>query len=67
MSSRKYSTIWIDTNPTYLLNESGFLNPNTIFLLNGTFMPSCLSKFIETRRKKNSINLINLNYEKPNK
>ena len=34
MSSHEYSTIWIDLNPTCLINMSKIHNPNTTCLLN---------------------------------
>ena len=64
MSIHDYLTIWVNTNSTYLLNESRFLNPNTTYLLNGLVMSTYLSDFIKMKRKKNSINQIDMNYEK---
>ena len=34
MSTHEYSTIWVNINPTQLLNESRFFNSNTTCLLN---------------------------------
>ena len=65
MLTHEYSTIWVNPNLTYLLNRSRFLNPNTTHLLNGSVMSTGLSNFI--KQKKNSINQIYMNYEKPNK
>lgn len=33
--SFKYYVIWVNTNPTYLVNRSGLLNPNMTYSLNG--------------------------------
>ena len=66
VSTHKYSTIWVNPNPTCLLNGSGILNPNTIHLLNELVVLTCLSDFIKMKRKKTnfSINQIDMNYEK---
>ena len=56
--THEYPTIWVNTNLTCLLNGSRFLNPNTTHLLNELVVSTCLSK-----RKKNSINQIDMNYE----
>ena len=73
MSTHKYSTIWVDTNPTHLLNELKFYNPNMACLLNRLVMSTHLSNFIKAKKKTKkqnktnfSINLIYLNYKKPN-
>ena len=57
-----YLTIWVNTNPTCLLN-GGFLNPNTTYLLNLLVVLTHISNFI--KEVFFSINLIDLNYEKP--
>ena len=67
MFTYEYSTIWINPNRTYLLNGLGFFNLNITHLLNGLVMLACLLDFIKTKKKKNSINQIDMNYEKPNK
>ena len=59
------SDIWVNTNPTCLLNGSRFFNPNTTHLLNGSVVLTCLLDFIKMKKKKNSINQIDMNYEKP--
>ena len=41
-----------DTNPTRLLNGSGFLNPNVTYILNGLVVLICLSNFIKMKKKK---------------
>ena len=64
--TNEYSTIWVNTNPTCLLNRSKFLNFNTTCLLNESVVSIHLSDFIKVKKKKNSINEIDLNYEKPN-
>ena len=64
MSIYEYLTIWVNTNPMCLLNGLRFLNPNMTHLLNGLVVSTCLLDFIKTR-KKNSINQIDMNYEKP--
>ena len=46
---------------TCLLNGSKFFNPNTTHLLNGLVVSTCLLDFI--KKKKNSINQIDMNYE----
>ena len=51
MSTHDYPTIWINTNPTCLLNRSRFINRNTTHLLNGSIVLTCLSDFI--KKKKN--------------
>ena len=61
VSTHEYPTIYVNTNPTYLLNGSRFLNPNTTHLLNESVVSTCLSDFI---KKKISINQIDMNYEK---
>ena len=67
MSTREYLTIWVNTNPTCLLNE-GFLDPNMTCLLNMLVMSTHLSNFMKTDFFFFfSINLIDLNYEKQNK
>ena len=43
--------MWVDTNLTCLLNESIFLNPNIIYLLNGSIVLTCLSDFIKMEKK----------------
>ena len=68
VSTYEYSTIQVNHNLTCLLNELGFFNLNTIHLLNGSVISTCLSDFIKTKKKKNfSINQIDMNYEKLNK
>ena len=70
IDSHRYSTIWVNSNPTCLLNGSGFFNPNTTYLLNGLVVLTCLSDFIKMKKKEKtnfSINQIGMNYEKPNK
>ena len=50
----EYSTIWVNrlnANPTCLLNGSGFLNPNTIYLLNRSVVSTCLLDFIKKKKK----------------
>ena len=56
--THEYLIIWVNTNLTCLLNGSRFLNPNTTHLFNELVVSTCLSK-----RKKNSINQIDMNYE----
>ena len=56
MSTHDYPTIWINTNPTCLLNGSRFLNRNTTHLLNGSIVLTCLLDFIKKKKK-------NLGYE----
>ena len=53
VSTHGYSIIWVSPNWTCLLNELGFFNPNTIHLLNGSVISTCLSNFIKTKKKKN--------------
>ena len=67
--THEYLTIWINFNLTCLLNESGFFNFNTTYLLNGSVVSTCLLDFIPKKKKKTnfSINQININYEKQNK
>ena len=50
MSTHDYSTIWINTNPTCLLNGSRFLNRNTTHLLNWSIVLTCLSDFIQKKK-----------------
>ena len=50
-----------------LLNGSRFLNLNMTCLLNGSIVSTYLSNFIKMKKKKNSVNQMNLNYEKPKK
>ena len=52
VSTYEYSTIWVNHNLTCLLNELGFFNLNTIHLLNGSVISTCLSDFIKTKKKK---------------
>ena len=52
MSTHRYLIIWINPNPTCLLNGSGFLNPNTTHLLNGLVVLTCLLDFIKMKKKK---------------
>ena len=64
--------MYINTNPTCLLNELGFLNPNTTCLLNESIVLTHLlngSDFYQSKpkKKKNSINPIDLDHEKSNK
>ena len=50
MSINEFSTIWVNTNLTHLLNESRFLNPNTTCLLNGLVVSTNLSDFIKVKK-----------------
>ena len=47
----EFLAIWVNPNPTYLLNGSGFLNPNTIHSLNGLVLSTCLLYFIIKKKK----------------
>jgi len=47
MSIHEYSTIWVNTNLTYLLNGSRFFNPSITHLLNKLIVLTCLSDFIK--------------------
>ena len=68
MSIYEYLTRWVNNNPTHLLNESRFLNPNMTCLSNDSLVLIRLSDFIKQKKITNfSINQIDLNYEKPNK
>ena len=75
VSTHKYSTIstiWVNTNPTHLLNGSRFINPNTTCLLKKLVMLTRFSDFIKAKKKKKNIyiyniNQIDLNYKKSNK
>ena len=61
MSTHEYLTIWVNTNPTCLLNGSRFLNPNTTYLLKKSVMLTCLSNFIKMKKKTNKqINIFNI-------
>ena len=51
VSIHEYSTIWVNTNPTCLLNELRFLNPNTTYLLNRPIVSTCLLDFIKMKKK----------------
>ena len=51
VSTYDYPTIWVNTNPTCLLNESRFFNSNKIHLLNGLVVLTCLSDFIKMKKK----------------
>ena len=51
-------TIWVDTNLTYLLNRSKFINPNMTCLLNGSLMSARLSYFIKAKKKYKKKNLV---------
>ena len=51
VSTHKYLTIYVNTNPTCLLNELRFLNPNTTHLLNGLVVSIYLSDFIKIKKK----------------
>ena len=51
VSTHEYSTIWVNTNPTCLLNRSKFLNPNMTYLLNGSIVSTCLSYFMKMKKK----------------
>ena len=51
MSTHEYPTIWVNTNPTCLLNGLRFLNPNMTYLLNGLVVSTCLSNFIKMKKK----------------
>ena len=52
VSTHEYLVIWVNTNPTCLLNGSRFLNPNTNNLLNGSIVLTCLLDIIKMKRKK---------------
>ena len=52
VSTHGYSTIWVNPNLTYLLDELEFLNSNTTFLLNESVVSTCLSNFIPKKKKK---------------
>ena len=52
VSTHEYLTIWVNTNPTCLLNGSRLLNPNMTRLLNGLIVSTYLSEFIKMKRKK---------------
>ena len=56
----EYPTIWVNTNPTCLLNKSRFIDSNTTHLLNG----SVFIKFYQNEKKNNNTNQIDMNYEK---
>ena len=56
MSTHEYSTIWVNFNPTCLLNESGFFNPNTTHLLNRSVVLTCLLDFIKIKAYLNITN-----------
>ena len=58
VSTHEYPTIWVNINPTCLLNGSRFLNPNPTHLLNGSVVSTCLVDFIKMKKK---------NYEKTKK
>ena len=54
VSTHKYSTIstiWVNTNPTHLLNRFKFLNSNTTCLLNRLVVLTCLSDFVKVKKK----------------
>ena len=51
VSTYKYLTIYVNTNPTCLLNELRFLNPNMTHLLNGLVVSIYLSDFIKIKKK----------------
>ena len=51
VSTHKYPTIWININPTCLLNGSKFLKPNMTHLLNGLVMSTCLLNVIKMKKK----------------
>ena len=59
VSTHEYPTIWVNINPTCLLNGSKFLKPNMTHLLNGSVMSTCLLDVIKMKKKKN--------YEQTNK
>ena len=65
VSTHEYSIIWVNINPICLLNRSRFLNPSMTHLLNESVVSNCLLDFIKMKKKKNSINQIDMNYEKP--
>ena len=50
MLTHEYPIIWVNINPTCLLNGSRFLNPNTINLLNGSVVLTCLLDFIKMKK-----------------
>ena len=61
-----YPTIWVNTNLTYLLNESRFLNPNTTHLLNESVVSpiyQILSKWKKRLRKKKQINILDIKFK----
>ena len=69
MSTYEYSTIWINTNSTHLLNKLKFINPNTTFLLNRVVVSTYLSDFIKLKKNVQILvyNQIDVNYKKPKK
>ena len=52
VSTHEYPTIWVNINPTCLLNGSKFLKPNMTHLLNGSVMSTCLLNVIKMKKKK---------------
>ena len=52
VSTNEYSTIWVNIDPTHILNESKFFNPNTTYLLNKSVLSIHLSDFIKVKKKK---------------
>ena len=52
-SAHEYTTIWVNTDPTCLLNKSRFLNLNMTYLLNGLIVSTCLSDFIKMKKQTN--------------
>ena len=50
MSIYEYLTIWVNNNPTHLLNGSRFLNPNITCLSNDSLALIRLSNFIKPKK-----------------
>ena len=55
MSTYEYSIICVKTNPTRLLNELGFLKPNTTYLLNKSVISTRLPSFIKAKKRKEKV------------
>ena len=53
VSTHENPTIRVNTDPTYLLNRSRFLNPNTTHLLNRSVVLTCLSKYKKIKKETN--------------
>jgi len=58
MSTYKYLTMWVNNNPTHLLNRLKFFNLNMTCLLNGLVMSTHLSNFIKAKEKKIQIQIL---------